>query len=137
MVEVYLRKNIDPNLIFEEDLKIVKEDYEKVAEIEDGNELLDGIYHKTQNQQTNWTRQEDIRLNIKKRKCRSSCIGDIFSVKGQLYLVVPFGYLPLEWGSSVRIKPDCFNKPDFQKLSLKKQFKRKSFFSLPGFLFFG
>ncbi len=108
MVEVYLRKNYDPNIIFESNYLISEYDYEKVAEID--NVQLEGIYNITQNGDRDWIRAKNIRATSELDNCRSSSIGDIFAVNGQLSIIMPLGYKTIRWGDSVSFEPGSFKK---------------------------
>ena len=99
MIEVFQRINYAPNIVFEDAFEIKPTDYEKVAEI-DSNSLGDA-WNLTQNNDRDWTKNKHVKYLVKAPDCRSTSIGDVFSINGQLEMVMPLGYVSLNWGDKI------------------------------------
>lgn len=99
MIEVFHRVNYDPNIVFENEFEIKPADYEKVAEID--SDSLEDAWSLTQNNDHDWIKNQHVKYLGKAHDCRSTSIGDVFSVNGQLETVMPMGYVSFRWGDNI------------------------------------
>lgn len=67
--------------------------YKLVAEV-DANDL-DKVYAYTQNIDSSWTKHPIISTNLP--ECRSTSVGDIISVDGQLHMIDMVGFKNVNW----------------------------------------
>jgi len=108
MIEVFHRVNYNPAIIFEKDLEIKLVDYEKVAEID--TDYVGEAWYLTQNSDRSWTKKKGVKVIGSQPDYRSSSIGDVFSLKGSLQVVLPEGYSSISWGDKVSFYPQFSNK---------------------------
>jgi len=110
MVEIYLRRDYDPNIIFKNDFEVNIADYQKVAEVNAAD--LAAAWHLTQNDNKDWTTKDGVKVVGKKESYRSSSIGDVFSIDGQLQIIMPLGYELLNWGDKVSFYANFMSSND-------------------------
>ena len=103
MIEVFHRIDYDPNIIFEKDFEIKLADYEKVAEID--SDHVGDAWHLTQNSDRNWIKSKKVKVIGNEPDYRSTSIGDVFAVNGQLEVVLPEGYSIFQWGDKIDFYP--------------------------------
>ncbi|RDV11899.1 hypothetical protein DXT99_23635 [Pontibacter diazotrophicus] len=103
MIEVYHRVNYEPNIVLEADVQINQEDYEAVAEID--SDAVGDAWNLTQNGYSSWVKGRHVKALLPGDSRRSSSIGDVFSVNGQLQVILFEGYAPIEWGAKVDFRP--------------------------------
>ncbi|KAA5539658.1 hypothetical protein [Adhaeribacter rhizoryzae] len=99
MIEVLHRINYDPNIVFENGLEVKHSDYEKVAEID--SDALADAWALTQNNDRDWINNRHVKYFGKATDCRSTSIGDVFSMNGCLEMVMPLGYVSFHWGDNI------------------------------------
>lgn len=106
MIDIFHRANYVPNIMFESDFCLIKDDFIKVAVI-DSDDLGDA-WNLTQHSDVYLTERENVDALVEGVFCRSSSVGDVFSVNGMLYLVLPVGYKIFSWGDEVTLRPSFF-----------------------------
>jgi len=108
MIEVFHRKTYSPNILFEEDLEIKLADYEKVAVID--SDYVSDAWHLTQNSDGSWIKRKEVKVLGNEADYRSTSIGDVFAVNGQLEVVLPDGYQVFQWGDRIDFYPKFSKK---------------------------
>jgi hypothetical protein len=99
MIEVFQRLNYDPNIVFENELEINQTEYEKVAEVD--SDSLEDAWSLTQNTDRDWINNLHVKYLGQAQDCRSTSIGDVFAINGQLEMVMPLGYVSFNWGDKI------------------------------------
>ena len=102
MIDVFHKANYDPDIMFESDLQINRDDFVKVAVI-DSDDVGDA-WNLTQHTDTDWTKRSNVDALVE-GACRSSSVGDVFAVNGALHLILPIGYKIFSWGEAITLKP--------------------------------
>ena len=82
---------INPDFMPEHNPK--RDDYKLVAEV-DANDL-DKVYARTQNIDSSWTKNSIVSTNLP--QCRSTSVGDMIEVNGQLHMVDMIGFKNVQW----------------------------------------
>ena len=108
MIDIFQRTGLVAGIVFEKDLQIRQEDYRLVARVD--SDSIGDAWNLTQNGAGNWVKAGEVEPLVEDECCRSSSIGDVFSVNGQLQVVLFEGYAPIEWGDTVTPGPSFLGK---------------------------
>jgi hypothetical protein len=101
--KVYLKKELAN---FLEKIHTNPEDYRHVADTkvntEAQSQMLEQAYTLTQNMIKPWTANRHVTV-VDGDRARSCSIGDLIEIEGQLFMVSPLGFQPVEWNQEVTL----------------------------------
>ncbi len=110
MIEILHRTGFVAGLMLQSEVLIREQDYEALAMV--NSDSLADAWNLSQNATRDWLKNEQVIPLIKRPESRSSTIGDVFRVNGELHIVLPEGYKLIAWGETVDMRPDFLKGRD-------------------------